>query len=121
MILLFRSLFGGTSRRSSAKKPPSSVRPRPTHAGADYRAVSLARSIECFACAQGITGKRYLLREAPPLPLADCTMPAKCSCRFLKHADRRDGDRRLFGEAESARWFGGSERRARRSRRSAKN
>jgi hypothetical protein len=121
MMLLFRSLFGGTSRESSAKKRAPSARPKPTHAGGDYRAVSLAPSIECYAVAKDGAGKRYLLREAPQLPLADCAMPGTCSCRFRKHADRRDGDRRLFGEVEFNRWFGGAERRARRSRRSAKN
>jgi len=121
MMLLFKSLFGNASRRHTAKKPTPSARPKPTHPGPDYRAVSVAPSIECYAVAKEGAGKRYLLREAPQLPLADCATPATCSCRFRRHADRRDGDRRLFGEAESARWFGGAERRGRRSRRSAKN
>jgi hypothetical protein len=121
MLQLLRSLLGETSRECPAKKPAPSARPNPAHAGGDYRAVSLAPSIECYAAAKDVAGKRYLLREAPHLPLVDCTMPAKCSCKFRKHADRRDGDRRLFGEAETSRWFAGSERRERRGRRSKKN
>jgi hypothetical protein len=121
MIQLFRSLLGGTSREYPAKKPAPSARLKPTHAGGDYRAVSLAPSIECYAAAKDAAGKRYLMREAPHLPLVDCTMPANCSCKFRKHADRRDGDRRLLGEAKTSRWFTGSERRARRGRRSTKN
>jgi hypothetical protein len=116
-MLLFRSLFGG---KAPAKKASASVRPKPTNSSADYRAVSVTPSIDCYAVAKEGAGKRYLLREAPQLPLASCATPATCSCRFRRHADRREGDRRLFGEIESTRWFGGSERRERRTRRSAK-
>jgi hypothetical protein len=121
MIQLFKSLLGGTSREYCAKKPAPSATRKPAQAGGDYRAVSLAPNIECYAAAKDAADKRYLLREAPHLPLADCSMPEACSCKYRKHADRRDGDRRLFGEAETSRWFAGSERRARRGRRSAIN
>jgi hypothetical protein len=118
MIQLLRSLLGGASRGHAAKNPASTAKPKRVDAGGDYRAVSLTPSIECYAAAKDAAGKRYLLREAPHLPLVGCTMPAECSCKFRKHADRRDGDRRLLGEAETSRWFAGSERRARRTRRS---
>jgi hypothetical protein len=48
-------------------------------------------------------------------------MPADCLCKFRKHPDRRDDDRRVFGDAATSRWFAGSERRTRRGRRLAKN
>jgi hypothetical protein len=64
-------------------------------------------------------GKSYLLREAPRLPLQGCSAPIDCSCKFRKHADRRNGDRRLFGTGETDRWFVGFENRRRASRRSA--
>jgi hypothetical protein len=64
------------------------------------------------------TGKRYLLRDAPRLPLQTCTTPTNCSCKFRKNADRRDSDRRLFGSTETNRWFAGVESRTSRSRRS---
>jgi hypothetical protein len=66
------------------------------------------------------TGKTYLLCEAPRLPLQACTTPANCPCKFRKKVDRREeGDRRLFGETETTRWFAGSENRKHRSRRSS--
>jgi hypothetical protein len=120
MIRLLRALLGEGPREYPAKKPAPGTRPKPSLAGGDYRAVSLKPSIECYAAAKNAAGKRYLLREVPNLPLADCTMPAKCSCKFRKHADRRDGDRRLLGTAESSRWFAGSERRKRGRRRSTR-
>jgi hypothetical protein len=120
MIQLFRSLLGRTSREHPAKQPASSAPRKPVQVGGDYRAVSLVPTIECYVAAKDSGAKRYLLRSAPRLPLAGCTMPTNCSCRFRKHADRRDGDRRLLGEAESSRWFASAERRQRRIRRSTK-
>ena len=120
MIQLLKSLFGGTSREF-AKKPAPSARSKAPRAGGDYRAVSIASGTECHAAAKDSAAKRYLLREAPRLPLADCTMPANCSCRFRKHADRRDGDRRVLGETETTRWFAGSERRKHAGRKIATN
>jgi hypothetical protein len=121
MIQLFRSLLWGTSGECRAKKPAPGSQSKTARTGGDYRAVSLAPSIECYAAAKDAADKRYLLREAPRLPLAGCAMPESCLCKFRKHPDRRDGDRRLLGEAETTRWFGGSERRARRGRRLTKN
>lgn len=36
----------------------------------------------------GRLGMRYLSRDAPKLPLKDCTEPA-CTCRYRHHDDRR--------------------------------
>jgi len=119
MIRLLRALLGETPREHPTKKPAPRAGLKPARTGGDYRAVSLNPSIDCYAAAKHAAGKRYLLNEAPHLPLADCALPASCSCKYRKHADRRDGDRRLLGTAESNRWFAGSERRQRGRRRSA--
>jgi hypothetical protein len=73
----------------------------------------------CCTAAMHARGRSYLLREAPRLPLYGCTMPTNCSCKFRKNADRRDGDRRLFGTTETNRWFAGLDSRKRGGRRSA--
>jgi hypothetical protein len=83
----------------------------------DFRAVEIAPSVKCCAAATQATGRRYLLRAAPRLPLMGCRMPTRCSCKFLKNADR--GDRRLYGGSETNRWFGGRESRKGEARRSA--
>jgi hypothetical protein len=113
------ALLGKISREHNPKKPSSTAAKRPNGNG-DFRAVEIAPSIKCCAAAMQATGKPYLLREAPRLPLRGCTMPTKCSCRFRKNADRREGDRRLFGASEADRWFEGTDSRKRGSRRSAK-
>jgi hypothetical protein len=120
MIQLLKSLFGEGARENPAKNRAPQARARSghtTHAGVDYRAVSLAPSLECYAAAKNCPGTRYLLRDAPRLPLANCATPANCTCKFRKHADRRDGDRRLLGEIETNRWYAGAERRLRGGRR----
>jgi hypothetical protein len=121
MVQLLRSLLGETSCDHPANKPALPAKPKPTRTGSDYRAVSISSTTECHATAKNGAGKRYLLREAPRLPLVGCTTPANCACKFRKHADRRDGDRRLLGETETTRWFAGSERRKHGGRRATTN
>jgi hypothetical protein len=85
----------------------------------DFRAVKIVPSITCCAAATRLRGRPYLLREAPRVPLYGCTMPTNCSCKFLKNADRRDSDRRVFRSTETNRLFAGLESRKRGRRRSA--
>ena len=82
MIQLFKSLLGDTSRDQRndklASRPAVSTRPKPTQANIDYRAVSLAPNSGCDLASRDVaTGKRYLLREAPRLPMAGCPTPAE--------------------------------------------
>jgi hypothetical protein len=117
MIKVLRTLFAKTAGEHPAKKPTPIARPQQSATGGDFRAVSLAPRLICCAAAQRATGRRFLLREAPRLPLGGCTMPTNCSCKFRKDADRRDCDRRLFGAAEINRWFVGTDNRKRGGRR----
>lgn len=119
MIKVLKDLLGRISRDHLAKKAtPIANAKRPSSTG-DFRAVEIAPSIMCCESARQVTGRVYLLREAPRLPLMGCTMPTKCACRFRKNPDRRDSDRRMFGATETNRWFAGLENRERRGRRSA--
>ena len=113
MIKLLRGLFGETPQERPAKLSTPLERPKRLDIGGDFRAVSVAPSVKCCAAAKQATGRRVLLREAPRLPLEACTMSANCLCKFHKDADRRDSDRRLFGGAETNRWFTGPESRKR--------
>jgi hypothetical protein len=118
VIEILKGLLGKTSREHRAKNlTPITKLKRPNSTG-DFRTVEIAPGSMCCAAATRATGKPYLLREAPRLPLPACTKPAKCSCRFRKNADRRDSDRRLFGATETNRWFAGVESRKRAGRRS---
>ena len=112
MIDLFRSLLGGSTSVAPAPKPKLAV---------DFRAVSLQPAIACQAAGRVGVDKRYLVREAPRLPLAGCATPERCTCKYRKHADRRFEDRRLLGGTHNAAWYVGNERRLRRSRRATLN
>jgi hypothetical protein len=54
-------------------------------------------------------GKRVLSRDAPPIPLPNCTRPQACTCRYAKFSDRRQDDRRDI--LSLSRWYPGNERR----------
>jgi hypothetical protein len=118
MIKVLEGLLDKISREHHAKKPAPIVRSKGPNTAGDFRSVSVAPSLMCCAAAMRAAGRPYLLRQAPRLPLEACTMPTTCSCKFRKNVDRREGDRRLFGAAETNRWFAGRDNRKRLSRRS---
>ena len=119
MIKVLKDLLGKISREQFAKKNTSIASPNRSKSTGDFRAVEIAPSVMCCAAAKQITGRFYLLRQAPRLPLMGCTMPTNCSCKFRKTADRRESDRRLLGATEINHWFAGVEGRKRQGRRSA--
>ena len=47
----------------------------------------------CQACV-GLGERRFLSREAPPTPLAECTQPDRCRCVYVHFPDRRIRARR---------------------------
>jgi hypothetical protein len=102
-----KGLLGEISGEYLAHKPKSAAKPNRPIGRGDFRAVEIEPSILCCAAAIHARGRPYLMREAPRLPLYGCTMTTDCSCRFIKNADRRGGDRRLFGAIETNRWFAG--------------
>ena len=119
MIELLKSLLNSKPGDGHARKPASKSVPRPSGNACDFRAVSLAPSLDCCAATKGAASKRYLWRDAPRLPLPGCEMGSKCTCKFTKHTDRRDGDRRLLGCVSTRQWFMGTERRKHHGRRLA--
>jgi hypothetical protein len=59
-----------------------------------WHAVSVVAAPSSCEAARALPPTRYLSREAPRLPLADCTSPAYCSCSYKHHLDRRGQPRR---------------------------
>jgi hypothetical protein len=108
-----RSLLEGfLARFSPRKEPPAATGPlRP------FQAISIYRGLICCDMARKFSEHRFLVRDAPPLPLAGCSMNKKCVCKYIKHRDRRAEPRRLIDFGMAARLFDGKERRARRGRR----
>jgi hypothetical protein len=107
--------FTGFLARLAGKQEPEL---RPSAPLRPFQAVSIYRGLECCQIAKKFSEHRFLVRDAPTLPLAGCTMRAACQCRYLKHKDRRSEPRRLVDFGLSTRLFDGRERRGRVGRRS---
>ncbi len=60
-----------------------------------YRAVSVVPTRTSCPAAIAIRHTRFLVAEAPTLPLPMCTWPMSCPCRFESHNDRRVEERRI--------------------------
>src|SRR5689334_22077784 len=54
-----------------------------------YRAVSVVPTRASCPAAVAIRDKRFLMAEAPTLPLPMCTWPTSCPCKLNVHNDRR--------------------------------
>ena len=59
-----------------------------------WHAVSVVAGGGACDAAQALRSLRYLPREAPRLPLAQCIRQNQCHCKYQHHGDRRDGPRR---------------------------
>jgi hypothetical protein len=101
-------LQGLLARFSGRKEPPAATGPlRP------FQAISIFRGTTCCDMARRFSDHRFLVRDAPPLPLAGCNLGKACQCKYIKHRDRRAEPRRLIDFGVAARLFDGRERRVR--------
>jgi hypothetical protein len=108
-------LLGGPEIDSAAAKKASRPPQRKEARLARYQSVSVVYASKCCAAVKSLAGRRFLPSDAPSLPLAACSLSDQCKCRFQKHVDRRDYERRLPGE--KGKWYGGAEQRRSRGRR----
>jgi hypothetical protein len=67
---------------------------RPAPESLPFRAVSVAPTRASCPAAVAIRDKRFLVAEAPTLPLPMCTWPLSCPCKLKVHDDRRARPRR---------------------------
>ena len=104
-----KSLLAGLLTRFSTRKEP----PAATGQLRPFQAISIYRGLICCDVARRFSDHRFLVRDAPPLPLAGCSMAKNCQCKYIKHRDRRAEPRRLIDFGVAARLFDGRERRAR--------
>ena len=82
-----------------------------------YRAISLACDSETCEEMAFIGGRRFLIDDAPDIPLQQCAA-GTCGCRYIHHEDRRSStDRRLAPRRATMEQAGSTERRGPRGRR----
>ncbi len=75
-----------------------------------HHAVSILPGSRPCAAARKLRGKRFLSRQAPTLPLPECSR-SDCECRYQHHGDRRDGGRRARDLGVSIDGFIGEDKR----------
>ena len=107
-----KALFG--------REAPEPVPAAPRKAPHKFHAVTVAPGPRACPEAHRLQGRRFLSREAPPLPLEGCGSP-ECECRYEKHDDRRKGNRRAHDLCVAIDGYEGVEQRqkVRRGRRQA--
>jgi hypothetical protein len=98
ITLLFRYL--SRTRQDEGTAAGRSEVANGEHAHGRYAAVSIHTFRGGCPAAEEIRGRRFLVDEAPMLPLAECRW-SKCNCRYTHHSDRRSGtgDRRRTAAA----------------------
>jgi hypothetical protein len=83
---------GASARAGTATRQAGAGRPGKTEP--DFHAVAIVTGSGCCDAARQLLGQRFLLPQAPRLPLADCSAPQGCKCRYRKFDDRRQDERR---------------------------
>lgn len=90
-IFALAKLSKGKKRRKHHLKTLSSNgrdATNPTAQEHRFHCVSIVNKGDCCEQVNALTGKRFLSKEAPALPMEECTMP-HCECRYQHFEDRR--------------------------------
>jgi hypothetical protein len=95
-----RGIFSWLRRRRTVTKIERASGTRMTYstnisATNPWHAVVVTTGKSCCQASIGARHTRFLSKEAPPLPLAGCTQPKHCLCKYKHFTDRRAGPRRF--------------------------
>lgn len=85
-------MAGKTSGINKSKFSASQA--APLRAPSQWHAVAVKPKGQCCDAAQACRTRRFLSKDAPRLPLAECTTSDTCACVYKHHADRRAPPRR---------------------------
>ncbi len=90
-VLLLSRLLSAWAHAGSRNKRRRKQRARVAPSHNPFEAVSCEGDCQAL---RGLRGRRFLVREAPRLPVHGCNA-SHCHCRYVHHKDRRSGgDRR---------------------------
>jgi hypothetical protein len=106
-----RSALGGLLGGGKPAKKGKASSNTHYHITNPYHAVSIVPGGSCCNAARELRTQRFLSREAPPLPLAGCTV-ASCRCSYKHFDDRRMRARRSADRMGQPPPWAGAERRA---------
>lgn len=65
-----------------------------------YAAVTIVNELDACDSVKALSNVRFLVRDAPLLPVRNCTKSKACECHYLHHTDRRKIDRRTGFRSE---------------------
>ena len=80
----------GAARSGKLKRVTTGGKPTPRRS---YSAVAIRPGLMACNSVMRYAGRRTLEKDAPSLPVPGCR-EGKCSCRYVKLADRRSGEER---------------------------
>ena len=83
------AFFLTRARSKAASKTKNQTKSKSTHAGLEFMPDK-----HCCDAAINMGGRRFLISEAPKVPLANCGDPGLCRCQYRNVDDRRVGDDR---------------------------
>jgi hypothetical protein len=84
-----------------------------------FHAVTIRFGQDACPAVQALAKTRYLAKEAPRLPLDECTVAA-CRCQYRHYDDRRDEEDRREEPVSTPRYEGEQRRRSREDRRKSR-
>lgn len=85
-------------RRSAPHKKPLAAPVARQDTRSRYHCVEVCAGNPACESVRQLGHVRFLSREAPSLPVSDCST-SSCTCSFIHHDDRRDDDRRhVYGQ-----------------------
>jgi len=87
LIIVGAAVFLVMKARGKASSEPAKPRGK-------WEGLAFEPDPHCCNAATKMKGRRFLIAEAPKVPLADCPDPALCKCKLRPVKDRRSGDDR---------------------------
>lgn len=89
--MAFKDLLKSAKRRLGLADALGELKDLPQekiHLSNPWHAVTIQPGPKCCKAVEARLGQRFLSKDAPPLPLKDCTESA-CRCRYRHYDDRR--------------------------------
>ena len=83
-----------TGKTSGINRSKISASATPLRPPSPWHAVAIKPKGECCDAVQTCRTRRFLSKDAPRLPLTECSTSDTCACVYKHHADRRAPPRR---------------------------
>ena len=118
-ILILVAVLAWKYLQRESEPGPDIIPRSPDTLKSRYRAVRIVPATRGCPAVYAAGKQRFLLGEAPRLPLERCNQIFRCRCDYKHYADRRSGDdrRQIFGSLSQAAPMGSANKRSGRDRR----